>query len=187
MTSCRSMFLIQFGDPRLVNWESLLLKFTMSYSGMQHINLTSTMLRETRKGKLSFPNKLIHFMNLTLNLVKSLYLIKKRMGFPKFNFQSSFSYPNHLWGELPEAVNKLIIDYNEKVKVPYPKHISMVATLNLKQLWVNLIQIPSQFTLMTMTILPITHILKTLLKQWSMSVKLMVEFTHQTLTLFATF
>ena len=131
------MFFILFGDPRLVPQESLLLKSTMTYSGMQHINMTSTMLQNTRKGKLSFPNKLIHLMNLTMIQVKTLYLIKKRMFLPYSIFQSSFNspepqnptkvvIPNQLWGEFPEAAKKLIIEYNKKILQHFnggnPKH-----------------------------------------------------------------
>ena len=60
--------------------------YSMTYSGMQHINMTSTMLQDTRKAKLSFPSKLIHLMNLALILVRTLQLIKKRMILPHFQF-----------------------------------------------------------------------------------------------------
>ena len=99
----------------------------MTYAGMQHINMTSTMLQEARKDKLSFFNKLIRLMNLILKLVKKPYLIKRRLILPILNLQSSFSssepqkpnkifIPNQLWGEFPEAAEKLIIDYNKKLK-----------------------------------------------------------------------
>ena len=64
------MFLILFGDERLVLQESLLLNSTMTCSGMQSINMISTMLQGKRKGKISFPKKLIHLMNLTMILEK---------------------------------------------------------------------------------------------------------------------
>ena len=181
MTSGRCKSLILFEDPGLVPQESLLLKSTMTYSGMQQINMTSTMLQETRKDNLSFPNNFIHFMNLTLILVKTLCLIKKRMILPPIQFFHlsillnlknipRFFIPNQICGEFPEAAKKLIIEYNKKVKVANPKQHFTGGNLNLNLLWVNLIHRTSMSTFMTTIFLLITLILKTLLKQWSLSV-----------------
>ena len=166
------MLLIPFQDPRLVPQESLLYESIMTYSGMQNINMTSIILQNTRKGKLSFLNKLIHLMNLTLILVQTPYLIKKRMILPHTQFFNLLSIllnlknlPRFLslstLGECPEAARRL--------KWLPPSNLSMVATLNLSLLWVNLTQSPSKSTLMRMTSLLITLILKILLKQWFMS------------------
>ena len=179
MTSGRSMLLILFGDPRLVLQESFLLKSTMPYSGMQHINMTSTMLQGTRKDKLSFPNKLIHLMNLILNLVKKPYLIKKRLILPHI---LSFSLVSILLSlkNLPSFLS-LISSGESFLRLQKSFSLNttrrsmwitinnslMLVTLNL--IWVDLTQSPNKSIFIRMTILLITLLQKTLLKQWFVS------------------
>ena len=93
MTSGRSMFLILFGDQSLVPQGSLVLKSTMTCSGMQPINMISIMLQGKSKGKLSFPNKLIYLMNLTMIMEKTSHLIKTRMIIPYTQFSIFFQLP----------------------------------------------------------------------------------------------
>ena len=93
----------------------------------------------------------------------------------------SFLSANQLWGDFPEVAKKLIIEYNKKVKVVNPK--SFGGNPKPKPTWVNPIQSPSKSTFMRMTILLNILLLKSLLKAWCMSAYLMVELTHQTLTL----
>ena len=152
------MFLILFGDPRLVPQERVLFKSTMTYSGMQHINMTSTMLQDTRKGKLSFPNKLIQLMNLIMILVNTSYLIKKRMILPPTQFFNLLSILLNL-KNLPRFLSlinsgesflrlqgSLSLNTTRRLKWLTPDNISMVATLNINLLWLNLTQSPSKST-----------------------------------------
>ena len=181
MTSGRSMFLILFGDPRLIPQESLLLKSTMTYFGMQYINMTSTMLQDTRKGNFSFLNMMIHLMNLIMIGGQPSYLIEKRMIHLHIQFLNLLSILLNL-NILPRFLSQISsgescwrlqrsLSLNTKIRLKWlsPNNISMVATLNLNQAWVNLIQGPSKSTFLRMTILLIILILKTLLKQWFMS------------------
>ena len=173
------MFLILFGDQRLVPQDYLLLKSTMTSSGMQPINMISTVMQGKRKGKLSFHNKLIHLMNLTMILEKTPHLIKTMMILPhtqSFDLLSTLLnikqptkiiIPNQLGEEFPEAWKNLIIEYNKKVKVADPK--SYGGNPEPKTSLVNTIQSPSKSISVRMTILLKTLILKILPRLWWMS------------------
>ena len=127
------MFLILFGDPRLVLQESLLLKSTMTCTGMLPINMISTILQGERKDKLSFPNKLIQFdksdhdpgednpLNQDEDDSSPYSIIQSSFNSPGPQQPTSIFIPNQLWGEFPELAKKLIIEYNKKVKVRNPK------------------------------------------------------------------
>ena len=86
-----------------------------------------------RKGKILFPNKLIHLMNLTMILEKTPHWIKTMMVLPhtqSFNLLLTllslknlprFLFPTNFGGEFSEATKKLIIEYDKRVKVVNPK------------------------------------------------------------------
>ena len=144
---------------------------------MQHINMTSTMQQGTRKDRFSFLNRLIHLMNLILILVKTPFLIKKKMILPHIQFFNLLTILLTL-KNLPRFLSlinfvvsflrlqrSLSLNTTRMLQWLTQNNISMVETLNL-----NLIQSPNKSTFMRVTILLITIILKTLLKQWCMSV-----------------
>ena len=83
--------------------------------------MISTIQQGKRKGKLSFPNKLIHC--LTMILEQTPHLIKMRMILHHtqlFNLLEPQNLPRFL-SPFPEAAKRLIIEYNKKVKVVKPK------------------------------------------------------------------
>ena len=113
--------------------EKFTLKSIMTNSGIQLVNMTSTMLQDKRKAKLSFPNKLIQLMNLTMILEKTPYLINMRVILPHIEFSNLISTLLNL-KNLPRFLSlpnfgesflrlqkKLIIEYNKNVKVVIPK------------------------------------------------------------------
>ena len=125
------MFLILFRDPRLVPQESSLLKSTMTYSGIQHINMTSTM-RRTKISQAFISQQVDSFDESNPDHGEDTLLDKEEDDSSPYSiFQSSFNYPdlknlprffpNQLRGEFPEAAKKLLIEYNKKVKVVNPK------------------------------------------------------------------
>ena len=187
----QSMFSILFEDPRLVPQGSLLLKSTMTCSGMQPINMISPILQGKKWQAFisqqvdsfdeSDHGKLIHLMNLTMVLEKTAYVIKMRMIIPHTQFFILLSVFLSL-KNLPRFFSlinlgecflrlqrSLSFSTRRMLKWLTPNHTSTVATQHLNLLWVNPIQSPSKPTFMRMTILLIILILKILLKLWCMS------------------
>ena len=125
MTSDRSMFLILFGDLRLVPQESSLLESTMTY-------LVCRMSPQQCCGtqeKIGF-----HFStNSGPDPAEDTLLDRDEVdSSPYSSFKSCFNslelqnptesfVSMQIWGEFPEAAKKLIIEYSKEVKVVSPK------------------------------------------------------------------
>ena len=106
----------------------------MIYFGIQPINMTSTKLQNKHRERPSFPIKMIHVMIFNMILKKKIQQLIKIHDEPSpySVFQSSFNssapkeptkvfIPYQLWGEFPEAVKQMVIEYNKKIDVVSPK------------------------------------------------------------------
>ena len=174
-TSGRSIPLILFGHARLVPQESLLLKSIMTYFGMVLFNMTLIMLQDKRKGKPSFPFRLIQLINLTMTLEKTLSMTMMRMIPPHTQYSNLLSTLldlNKLLRFL--SLTNFLREQGSlsltTTRSSIPGHALMVPSLNLNLLWRNPFQSPSKPIFMRMIILLKIHLKKILLKQWYMSV-----------------
>ena len=138
------MFLILCGDPKQVPQESFL---------MHPIDMISTMLQGTNKGKLLFPIKLTHLIILNMILEKKPHLVQMRMILPHtqfFNLLSillhltnlpRFLFPTNYGENFLRLQRSLLLSTTRQIKWLTQNHL--VATLNVNLLGYTQSQAPA--------------------------------------------